>query len=105
MAEPKPLPLSGIKVLEFEGLAPTVFTGMVLADFGAEVTIIARAEASILEMSKSDMNRGKRSICLDLKNPLHKKIIQSFYSKCDVVIDCFRPGVLEKLGLNPLEFN
>jgi alpha-methylacyl-CoA racemase len=63
------LPLKGIKVLELEGLAPTVFTGMVLADFGAEVTIICRDQKNMigLDISNSYLNRGKRGLVLDLK--------------------------------------
>ena len=67
------LPLSGLKVIEYEGLAPTVFTGMVLADFGADVTIINKSESNVIgiETSKYILNRGKKSIIMDLKNKKH----------------------------------
>ena len=97
-------PLKGIKVLEFEGLAPTVFTGMILADFGADVTIINRAKKSnpvSIDVHDTYLNRGKRSLAADLEDPFHINVVKQLMSKADVVIDCFRPGKLEKLGLGP----
>jgi alpha-methylacyl-CoA racemase len=62
-------PLRGIKVLEMEGLAPTVLAGQILADLGADVTIISRPEPPSIsaEMSTNILNRGKKSIVFDLK--------------------------------------
>jgi alpha-methylacyl-CoA racemase len=64
------LPLHNIKVLEFEGLAPTVFCGMVLSDFGSDVTIISKPKKGFLvpDTDETYLNRGKKSIALDLKN-------------------------------------
>lgn len=68
------LPLKGIRVVEFEGLAPTVFCGMILADFGADVIIVNRLSAGSLgaDTHLTFLNRGKRSIAVDLKNSLHR---------------------------------
>jgi len=97
-------PLSGIKVIEFEGLAPTVFTGMILSDFGADVTIINRSKNPnpiSIDVNHTYLNRGKRSLAADLEDPFHVSVVKQLMSKADVVIDCFRPGKLEKLGLGP----
>lgn len=92
-------PLQGIKVLEFAGLAPGPFAGMQLADAGASVLRIDR----IPGISTDVLSRRKTSLAVDLKNPqgiaLIKQIIAS--APIDVLIDPFRPGVLEKLGLGP----
>lgn len=91
-------PLKGIRVLEFEGLAPTVFTGMVLADFGADVAIISRLERDNpigIDTNSTYLNRGKRSIAANIKDPNHIFIIKQLMEKADIVIDCFRPGKLE----------
>jgi alpha-methylacyl-CoA racemase len=96
------LPLHGIKVLELEGLAPSVFTGMVLADFGAEVTLINRlTSTSPVAHSQEELyvNRGKKSIALDLKNAQDLSILKQMLTKADVLVDAYRPGVLESLGL------
>ena len=88
--------LKGLKVLEFEGLAPTVFAGMMLADYGAEITIISRPGTPTLD---NLMNRGKTNLSLDLKNQEDFEKLLKLIPKADVVIDAFRPGVLEKLKL------
>ncbi|KRX03622.1 CoA-transferase family III domain [Pseudocohnilembus persalinus] len=99
------LPLQGLKVIELEGLAPSVFTGMVLADFGADVTIINKPEQGlqISDISENYMNRGKKSICMDLKNQGDILNLKIMLQQADVLIDCYRPGILEKLGLSPEE--
>uniref|UniRef100_L2GDX3 Alpha-methylacyl-racemase n=1 Tax=Colletotrichum fructicola (strain Nara gc5) TaxID=1213859 RepID=L2GDX3_COLFN len=80
-----PPPLTGIKVLEFAGLAPGPFAGMLLADAGASVLRIDRTA----------------SVAVDLKSKDGVDFVKSLASKADVIIDPFRPGVLEKLGLGP----
>lgn len=114
MASP---PLLGIKVLEFAGLAPGPFAGLLLADNGASVLRIDRAIPNITH-SKSSSNlppptndlltRHKTSIAVDLKSAAGVAFVKSLAQQADVVIDPFRPGVLEKLGLGPdvlLELN
>lgn len=72
-------PLKGITVLEMEGLAPTVFAGQILADFGADVTIISKPKSIAMSspfqlQDHSILNRGKKSITIDLKDPIEIKI-------------------------------
>ncbi|XP_078482393.1 alpha-methylacyl-CoA racemase-like isoform X2 [Ciona intestinalis] len=85
--------LAGIKVLELAGLAPTPFAGMILADFGAKVIRLDR----IVESTPDTMARGKRSICVDLKQPDGVNVVRKLAKKSDVLIEPFRPGVLSML--------
>jgi len=89
--------LSGLKVIEFAGLAPGPFAGMMLADNGASVTRVDRPSAT----SSDILCRGKRSIIIDSKLESGRKLLEEMISAADVVIDPFRPGVLERLGLGP----
>ncbi|GAB7351032.1 hypothetical protein MBLNU459_g1517t3 [Dothideomycetes sp. NU459] len=102
----QPPPLSGLRVLEFAGLAPGPFAGLLLADYGATVLRIDRAHVSAHSPNPppptSDLlTRHKSSIAVDLKSPAGIKLIKDLIPTVDVVIDPFRPGVLEKLGLDP----
>ncbi|KAJ3099088.1 hypothetical protein HDU97_003467 [Phlyctochytrium planicorne] len=90
-------PLSGITVIELAGLAPAPFAGMILADFGADVIRVDRIATSTTDV----LARGKRSISIDLKNAHGREVVKKIMEKVDVVIDPFRPGVLEKMGLGP----
>lgn len=83
--------------MEFAGLAPVPFAGMILADFGASVTTVDR----VGEMSIDTMTRNKRSLAVNLKDSRGKRIVTSLASKSDVLLEPFRPGVMEKLGLGP----
>ncbi|RSL97702.1 Isopenicillin N epimerase component 2 [Fusarium oligoseptatum] len=98
-----PTPLHDIKVLEFAGLAPGPFAGMLLADAGASVLRIDRAQGtSARAVPTEDMlARHKASITVDLKSPRGVALVKRLASRADVIIDPFRPGVLEKLGLGP----
>ncbi|CAD8143503.1 unnamed protein product [Paramecium octaurelia] len=89
--------LSQIKVLEFAGLAPTVFIGMVLADYGAQVTLLSRLDS---QPQNSPMNRGKKSMTFDLKCKQDIEIVKHMIKDSNVLIDPYRPGVLERLGLS-----
>ncbi|XP_057364517.1 alpha-methylacyl-CoA racemase-like [Daphnia carinata] len=89
--------LKGIKVIEIAGLAPGPFCGMILSDFGADVIRVDKANAPPLDRQA----RGKRSIALNLKSPDGIAILHRLCSKADVLIEPFRPGVMEKLGLGP----
>ena len=92
------LPLSGVRVLEFAGLAPGPMVGLVLADFGADVVRVDRVGGGL---NADTLARGKRSVALDPKHPAGKLALRTLASRADVVIDPFRPGVLERLGLGP----
>jgi len=89
--------LAGLKVIEFAGLAPGPFAGMILADNGASVTRIDRPSVD----SSDVLCRGKRSIVIDSKLASGRKLLEEMISSSDVLIDPFRPGVLERLGLGP----
>jgi alpha-methylacyl-CoA racemase len=98
-------PLSGVKVLELAGIGPGPFCGMLLADMGADVLRVDRLQASDLGLpvdSKYDiMSRGRRSIALDLKQPAAIRAVLDLAGKADALIEGFRPGVTERLGLGP----
>ncbi|KAJ5130812.1 uncharacterized protein N7515_006851 [Penicillium bovifimosum] len=92
--------LDNIRVLELAGLAPGPFAGLLLADNGADVLRVDRVQPGHTP-SPDVLIRGKSSICVDLKSPAGTQLIQRLISHVDVLIDPFRPGVLEKLGLGP----
>lgn len=93
------MPLKGLNVLEFSGLAPVPFVGTVLSDFGANVTIIQKR--SIMFEFTNFLNGGKKSIGINLKHPEGIEITQKLIVNADIVLEPFRPGVMEKLGLGP----
>ena len=94
-------PLNGIKVLEFSGIGPGPYCGMLLADLGADVIRLSRLNEKGM-YSKFDIhNRSKRTIVADLKNPKAIKEIKKLIKEMDVLFEGFRPGVMEKLGLGP----
>ncbi|RMD43674.1 hypothetical protein DV735_g1485, partial [Chaetothyriales sp. CBS 134920] len=93
-----PPPLKGLKVLELGGLAPGPFCGLVLASYGASVIRIDRPGTASTDL----LTTGKASVALDLKKPAaSRELFRSLVRKADVLIDPFRPGVLEKLGFDP----
>ncbi|KAH0335677.1 CoA-transferase family III, partial [Aureobasidium melanogenum] len=99
-------PLTGLRVLEFAGLAPGPFAGLLLADWGASVLRIDRsvpgAHTSTPPPPTSDLlTRHKTSIAVDIKSPSGISLILSLIPHVDILIDPFRPGVLEKAGLGP----
>lgn len=95
-------PLEGIKVVELEGLAPGPFCGMILSDFGAEVTLVRRPGLEQYDiMRHNPLHRGKREILLNLKEPDQKGMLLELVATSDVLIDPFRPGVLESLEIGP----
>jgi alpha-methylacyl-CoA racemase len=98
-------PLAGIRVLEFEAIGPGPFAGMLLADLGADVLVVDRPADSDLGLKRERwydvMMRGKRSVTLDLKSPAAKEAALSLLGKADALIEGFRPGVMERLGLGP----
>jgi alpha-methylacyl-CoA racemase len=98
-------PLAGIRVLEFEAIGPGPFAGMLLADMGADVLVIDRPAMSDLGLKRERwmdvMMRGKRSVTLDLKSASAAEVVFSLLEKSDALIEGFRPGVMERLGLGP----
>jgi alpha-methylacyl-CoA racemase len=98
-------PLQGIKVLEFEAIGPGPFCGMVLADLGADVLVIDRPSDPGLGLGRGRnvevMMRGKRSLTLDLKSKDGVAAAMALAARADALIEGFRPGVMERLGLGP----
>ena len=93
-------PLSGLKIVEFAGIGPGPFCGMLLSDLGADVVRIDRKGPG--RGSRFDVTgRGRRSIALDLKNPEAVETCLKLMETADVVFEGFRPGVMERLGLGP----
>ena len=92
--------LSGIRVLELAGLAPGPFTGLMLADYGASVLRVDRVTPPATP-SPDVLVRGKSSVAIDLKSPAGRDLFLQLVRDVDVLIDPFRPGVLENLGLGP----
>ena len=96
-------PLNGIKVLEFSGIGPGPYCGMLLADLGADVIRLSRVNEKGTRNKFDIHNRSKRTIVADLKNPKAMKEIKKLIQEVDVLFEGFRPGVMEKLGLSPEE--
>jgi alpha-methylacyl-CoA racemase len=100
-------PLHGLKVIELAGIGPGPFCGMLLADLGADVVRVDRTEPSGLGVpmaKKHDVNgRNRRSVALDLKSPAGREAVLRLLEGADVLIEGFRPGVTEKLGLGPAD--
>ena len=94
-------PLAGIKLVEFAGIGPGPFCGMVLADLGAEIIRIDRASQHGHGNTVDFQHRSKASLSADLKNLDTVKEIKKLLSQVDGLIEGFRPGVMERLGLGP----
>ncbi|MBZ2207691.1 CaiB/BaiF CoA transferase family protein [Massilia soli] len=101
-------PLAGVRVVEMVGLGPCPFAAMMLADMGAEVIRIDRKAAPgaanpfpMLGTKFDVMARGRRSLALDLKSPEGIQVLLELAGKADVIIEGFRPGVMERLGAGP----
>ncbi len=100
-----PGPLTGLKIIEIAGIGPGPFTAMMLADMGADVVRVDRSQ----NVSGGDpatppgdiSNRGRRSIGVDLKHPDGVEAVLSLVERADGLIEGFRPGVMERLGLGP----
>jgi crotonobetainyl-CoA:carnitine CoA-transferase CaiB-like acyl-CoA transferase len=95
--------LSGLRVVEIAGLGPAPFCGMLLADMGADVVLVERAGGGdTLSLGKNAIvNRGKRSLALDLKDPAAIAAVLRLVDGADALIEGMRPGVMERLGLAP----
>jgi alpha-methylacyl-CoA racemase len=101
-----PGPLAGVRVLELPAIGPVPFLGMLLADLGAEVIRIDRlpGAAGLGDvLAASPLGRGRRSIALDLRRPAGADVALRIAESCDALIEGFRPGVAERLGVGPDE--
>ena len=98
-------PLSGVRVLEFEAIGPGPFCGMMLADMGADVLLVDRPTDPGLGLDRERRTdvllRGRRSVTLDLKSKDGVAAALALAEKADALIEGFRPGVMERLGLGP----
>ena len=95
--------LDGIRIIEIEGLGPGPFAGMTLADLGADVIVVHRKASAATPgaAQNSLLDRGKRSIALDLKESGDVALLSGLIAGADGLIEGFRPGVMERLGLGP----
>ncbi|MGI8664805.1 MAG: CoA transferase, partial [Jatrophihabitans sp.] len=102
-----PGPLAGVRILELPAIGPVPFLGMLLADLGAEVIRIDRVSAEADPFAampvgpSGPLGRGRRSIAVDLRQPEGAEIALRLSEGCEVLIEGFRPGVAERLGLGP----
>ncbi|MDH7974305.1 CaiB/BaiF CoA-transferase family protein [Sphingomonas sp. AR_OL41] len=97
-------PLAGLRVIEFAGLGPTPFGAMMLADMGAEVLRVDRHRTEIFgggDERDDFLNRSRPSLALDLKSGEGRALALELASRADILIEGFRPGVMERLGLGP----
>jgi alpha-methylacyl-CoA racemase len=97
-------PLSGVKVVEIAGIGPGPFAAMMLADMGADVVRVDRAQAVTGNFDRPNLeilNRGRRSIGVDLKNADGVETVMKLVEQADALIEGFRPGVADRLGIGP----
>ena len=100
-------PLEGKRIIEMAGIGPAPVCGMMFADMGAEVILVerksdpARKSAMLEDANMTIMNRGKKSIALDLKKEGATDVVLQLLRDADGLIEAFRPGVMERLGLGP----
>ena len=98
-------PLSGLRILEFDGLGPVTFAGMVLADLGAEVLRLTRSATAgapaFGDVGGEILHRGRAAVAVDLKDPADLERVRALVDSADALIEGFRPGVMERLGLGP----
>ncbi len=102
-AAPAAGPLAGLKVVEMASIGPCPLAGMLLADLGATVTVIERPGGQALDVGTA-LDRGKRRTCLDLKTSDGLAEARRLIEAADALIEGFRPGVMERLGLGPATF-
>lgn len=94
-------PLENLKIVEFAGIGPGPMCGMLLADLGADVLRIERIQARQIRLRSPILNRSRRSVALDLKKPEGVETALTLLDQADALIEGFRPGVMERLGLGP----
>ena len=96
----RPGPLQGLRVLEFAGLGPAPFACMLLADMGADVVLVDRPGTRVGDPLQI-VNRGREVVHADLKSPDDRERVLALIANADVLVEGFRPGVMERLGLGP----
>ncbi len=100
-------PLLGVKVIEIAGIGPAPFAGMLLSDLGADVIRVDRPGGRDvglpIEPRFDCTSRGRRSVMTNLKSPQGVELVRTLAHRADVLIEGFRPGVMERLGLGPEE--
>jgi alpha-methylacyl-CoA racemase len=101
-------PLAGFRIIEMAGIGPVPFAATLLADMGAEVIRVDRREAADLGLPGREpkfdvLHRGRRSLALDVKAEAGRAVVGQLVAKADALIEGFRPGVMERLGLGPEE--
>ncbi|MBI2260436.1 MAG: CoA transferase [Caulobacterales bacterium] len=98
-------PLSGLRILEFDGLGPVTFAGMVLADLGADVLRLTRSATAgapvFTDVGGEVLHRGRPAVGVDLKDPADLARVRRLIASADALIEGFRPGVMERLELGP----
>jgi alpha-methylacyl-CoA racemase len=96
-------PLAGVTVIEVAGLAPIPFCGMLFADLGADVIRVDRPNgvSGVLPPDADVLGRSRRSVAVDLKHPEGPEVVLRLAERADVLIEGFRPGVAERLGIGP----
>jgi alpha-methylacyl-CoA racemase len=99
-------PLAGYRIVEMAGIGPAPFAAMLLADMGAEVIRIDRREAADLGVPGREprfdvLGRGRRSVAVDVKAEVGREVVKRLAARADAIIEGFRPGVMERLGLGP----
>lgn len=95
-------PLSGVKIIELAGIGPSPYACMLLADLGADILRLERGNPDADGAPTADiLNRSRHSVAVDLKNPAGKQLVLDLLKDADVLIEGFRPGVTERLGLGP----
>jgi len=105
MTTPRSGPLASLKIVEFAGIGPAPMAAMLLSDLGAEIVIVDRLEPSGLGIEKpirfDIVRRGRRSVALDLKRSEGIACALDLVARADALIEGFRPGTMERLGLGP----
>ena len=98
-------PLTGVRVIELAGIGPGPFCGMLLADLGAEVIRVDRpgGPAAAAPHGSDVTSRGKRRIVVDLKHPRGAEVVLGLAASADALIEGYRPGVAERLGVGPAD--
>ena len=98
-------PLKDVNVLEIASIGPGPFVAMMLSDMGAEVLridrILQESELDLDRAEKDILNRGRKSVSVDLKNPAGVEAVLKLAERSDVLIEGFRPGLMERLNLGP----
>ena len=98
-------PLTGLKVVELAGVGPAPHAAMILSDLGADVLRIERPSGGldVLDGQPDALLRGRRFVTVDLKSEQGRRTALSLIAAADVVIEGYRPGVTERLGLGPID--